>query len=210
MLGKLLDALQQSDYADNTIVVVWSDHGWQLGEKQHWRKFALWENLARCVLMIKSPRGIAALPGGAEAGANCKRVTSLIDIYPTLLELCDLPPRDELDGHSLLPLLINPDTEWNYPAITTYDYSEFSIRTERWRYISYIDGSEELYDHDNDPEEWTNLASHPEYQQVKTKMIKHIPENPAPLRQETLIKIMPHHIPPYGSKEEYRRRNENK
>jgi len=210
MLGKLLDALQQSDYADNTIVVVWSDHGWQLGEKQHWRKFALWENLARCVLMIKSPKGIAALPEGAKIGANCKRITSLIDIYPTLLELCDLPPRDELDGHSLVPLLLNPNTEWNYPAITTYDYSEFSIRTERWRYISYIDGSEELYDHDNDPEEWTNLATHPEHQQVKARLTKHIPDNPAPLRKETLIEIMPHHIPPYGSKEEYRRRNKSK
>ncbi len=206
MLGRLLDALEASQYADNTVVVVWSDHGWQLGEKQHWRKFALWENLARCVLMIKVPRGNAVLPSGSQSGVDCGRVTSLVDLYPTLVELCGLPARSDLDGRSLVPLLSDPTQEWNHPAITTYDFSEFSIRDERWRYIRYIDGSEELYDHDSDPEEWENLAGKPEWQEVRQKLAALVPDEPAPLRAETLIEIMPHHIPPYGSAAEYRRR----
>ncbi len=206
MLGKLLDDLEKSPYADNTIVVVWSDHGWQLGEKNHWRKFALWDNLARTVLMIKVPEGIKGLPEGSLPGARVERVTSLMDIYPTLVELAGLPSRPELDGRSLLPLLTNPKTEWPYPAITTYDITEFSIRTEDWRYIRYLDGSEELYDHRSDPEEWENLANNPAYQEKLTEMRSYIPANPAPLRKETLIPLMPHHFPPYTSKEDYQQR----
>jgi arylsulfatase A-like enzyme len=209
MVGKLLDALENSAYADNTIVMLWSDHGWQLGEKEHWRKFALWDNVARTVLMIKVPKGTAGLPEGSKVGGRCNRVTSLVDLFPTLLELCGLPEKEGLDGHSLVPLLRAPDAEWSYPAITTYDFSEFSIRTERWRYIHYIDDSEELYDHDNDPEEWTNLASDPKYADVKAEMAKHIPTDPAPL-VETSIELMPHHIKPLGSKEEYLKSKEKK
>jgi arylsulfatase A-like enzyme len=210
MLGRLLDALEASDYADNTIVVVWSDHGWQLGQKQHWRKFALWENVARCVLMVRTPEAresLSALPGGIRAGERSERVTSLIDIYPTLVELCGLPPRPDLHGRSLVPLLRDPKKDWPYPAITTYDINEFSIRTERYRYIQYIDGSEELYDHENDPNEWRNLAETPEFQSAKRRMRGLVPENPAPLLKETLIELQPHHFPPYLSVEDYERRN---
>ena len=207
MLGRLLDALENSPHRDNTIVVVWSDHGWQLGEKSHWRKFALWENVARCVLMIKVPKGNKVLPAGTK-GTSCERVTSLIDIYPTLIELCGLRERPGIDGRSLVPLLREPKTEWNVPALTTYDFSEFSVRDERWRYIRYIDDTEELYDHDNDPEEWKNLAADPEFAEVKARLAGYIPEDPAPLRSETLIELQPHHIPPYQSKEDYRKRRE--
>jgi arylsulfatase A-like enzyme len=206
MAGILLDALENSPYAKNTVIILWSDHGWQLGEKKHWRKFALWDNLARTVLMIKVPEGIAALPEGSKNGEVCNRVTSLIDIYPTIIDLTGLPRRNEHDGHSLVPLLQNPEAEWNYPALTTYDYWEFSVRTEDWRYIRYIDDSEELYDHRADPEEWRNLAYLPEYQNAKKELAKHIPANPAPLLKETLIPLMPHHFPPYISKEDYARK----
>ncbi len=210
MAGRLLDALENSPYAENTIVILWSDHGWQLGEKEHWRKFALWENLARCVLMIKVPKGTIGLPDGSETGSRCNRITSLMDIYPTLIELCGLPEREGLDGHSLVPLLRNPRLEWDYPAITTYDFWEFSVRTEDWHYIRYIDASEELYNLRNDPEEWTNLAVNPQYKQVKEKLAACIPPDPAPLRKETMIEIMPHHTPPYASREEYFQKKQKK
>ena len=202
MVGKLLDALESGFYANNTIVVLWSDHGWQLGEKQHWRKFALWENVLRTVLMIKVPEGCPGLPEGSPAGQRCDRITSLLDLYPTLLDLCGLPLKDGLDGRSLIPLLRDPGKKWDFPAITTYDYSEFSIRTEDWRYTRYIDDSEELYDHREDPEEWTNLAQNPKYRKVLERLSRFIPENPAPVK-DTSYKLMPHHIPPLKSKEEY-------
>ena len=191
-------------------MIVWSDHGWQLGEKNHWRKFALWDNLARTVMMIKAPKGVPGLPEGSRAGGRSERVTSLMDIYPTILDLAGLPERKELDGRSLVPLLKDPAAEWNYPAITTYDYGEFSIRTEDWRYIRYIDDNEELYDHRNDPEEWHNLANDPQYADIKAKMASYVPENPAPLLENTLIDLMPHHIPPIRSKEDYLNRKKQK
>lgn len=205
LVGKLLDALEASPHRDNTIVVLWSDHGWQLGEKEHWRKFALWENVAQSVLMFKIPEGMPGLVEGSVAGGRCNRVVSLLDIFPTLLELCGLPAKKDLDGHSLVPLLRNPEAEWTFPAITTYDVTEFSIRTEDWRYIRYIDDSEELYDHRNDPEEWTNLANDPGYATVKEEMSRHLPSRPAAF-VDTSYEIMPHHFPPYRSKEDYRKR----
>jgi len=202
LVGVLLDALAGSPYAKNTIVVLWSDHGWQLGEKEHWRKFALWENVLRTVFMVKVPGGIPGLPEGSAAGVRCDRITSLLDIFPTLLELCGLPQKEGLDGHSLIPLLEDPASDWDYPAISTYDFSEFSVRTPQWRYTRYIDDSEELYDHWKDPEEWTNLAYKPGFKDIKKKLSLYFPQNPAPLA-ETSYKLMPHHLPPYKSKEEY-------
>ncbi len=203
LVGTLLDALDASPYADNTVVVLWSDHGWQLGEKEHWRKFALWDNVAHSVLMFRVPEGTPGLPEGTSAGGRAKRVVSLLDIFPTLLELSGLPPKDGTDGHSLVPLLENPETEWDYPAITTYDFAEYSVRTEDWRYIRYIDDSEELYDHRNDPEEWTNLAGDPKYDSIKEELAGHIPKDPHPF-VDTSYEIMPHHFPPFRTKEEYR------
>jgi len=202
MLGRLLDALEKSPHADNTVIVLWSDHGWQLGEKDHWRKFALWENVLRTVLMIKAPPGTPGLPAGTQAGAACRRVVSLQDMYPTIVDLCGLPPRKDIDGRSLVPLLRNPEAKWNHPAISSYDFSEFSIRTERWRYTRLIDGSEELYDRNKDPEEWTNLADAPQLKEIKAKLARHIPKDPAPLKQ-TSQKLSLHHFPPFRSRAEY-------
>jgi arylsulfatase A-like enzyme len=152
-VGRLLAALDKSAYSDNTIVVLWGDHGWHLGEKQHWRKHALWEVTTQTTLVI-------AVPDGVAKNKLSHRLVSLIDLYPTLVELCGLPPREGLDGQSIVPLLKNPQMKWDRPALTTYGYKNHTVRTERWRYIQYNDGGEELYDHESDPNEWTNLANH--------------------------------------------------
>ncbi len=205
MVGRLLDALDRGPHAENTVVVLWSDHGWQLGEKEHWRKFALWENLARVVLIVRAPPGTPGLPAGTPAGARSPRVVSLLDLYPTLLDLAGLPEKPGLDGRSLAPLLSDPEQEWDHPAITTYFVDEFSIRDERWRYIRYIDGGEELYDHDTDPEEWRNLADDPAHAEVKRALAARLPSEPAPF-VDTSYQLMPHHLPPARSAEEYLRR----
>jgi len=168
-VGRVLDALDRSAYANNTIVVLWGDHGWHLGEKLHWRKFALWEEATRAPLII-------AAPGLTRAEAKCSRTVSFIDVYPTLIELCGLPPRAELEGVSLLPLLKNPSAPWDRSALTTHGRNNHSVRSERWRYIRYSDGTEELYDHENDPLEWTNLAGKPEHAQLKEKLARWLPK----------------------------------
>lgn len=149
-VGRVWDALQASPYSDNTVVVVWSDHGFHLGEKQKWGKRSLWEESTRVPFIIISP--------DLKAGQRCARPVGLVDLYPTLVELCGLPEKSGLDGQSLMPLLVNPDLEWRRPALTTLGPGNHALRSDRWRYIRYADGSEELYDHDVDPAELTNLA----------------------------------------------------
>lgn len=167
-IGRLLDALDQSKYADNTIVVLWGDHGWHLGEKQHWRKHALWEVATHTTLIISTPDRLSA-------NRLCHRPVSLIDLYPTLLVLCGLPAKDGQAGRSLLPLLKDPTQSWNHPVLTTYGFQNHAVQTERWRYIRYRDGGEELYDHATDPNEWTNLASDPQYQAILADLQKALP-----------------------------------
>ncbi len=203
MVGKLLTALEESEYAENTIIVIWSDHGWQLGEKMHWRKFALWENVTRTVLMIKVPKGIEQMPEGSNQGGETTNLTSLLDIYPTLIDLCGLPEQNELDGVSLKPILTNPDTLIPRPIITTYDYGSYSVRYMNWHYIKYVDDTEELYDLDNDPEEWYNLAMVDTLAKVKSKLAAVIPEDPIALPEVSLLELMEHHVPPIRSKEYY-------
>ncbi len=174
MLGRLLDAFDKSPYAKDTIVMLWSDHGWHLGEKLHWRKFSLWEEATHNVFMVSAP-------GVTKAGGRCDRTVSLLDIYPTLIDLCSLPAKKGLEGKSILPLLKNPATGWSHPAVTTFRQGNHSVRSEKWRYIRYKDGTEELYDHDKDPMEWTNLAGKPESLPVKKEHIKWLPKlNAAP------------------------------
>ena len=203
MLGILLNNLKNSPFAENTIVVVWSDHGWQLGEKMHWRKFALWENVTRTVMMIKVPEGLTSMPGGSAKNKSTTSLTSLLDIYPTLVELCQLPERNDLDGKSLIPLLKNPEQNISRPIITTYDYGDYSVRHENWHLIKYIDDSEELYDLKNDPEEWHNLADVDSLMEIKNKLIAFIPKKRVDLPEESLIELMEHHIPPVKSEAFY-------
>ncbi len=167
-LGRVLDALDNSAYRDNTIIVLWSDHGWHLGEKLHWRKFALWEEATHNVMMW-------VVPGMTSPGLRCDSPVNLLDIYPTLIELCDLEPKPELEGTSLMPLLENPSSLWERPSLTTHGMNNHSLRSNRWRYIQYADGSEELYDHDNDELEWTNLAMDEKYDSVKQELKQWLP-----------------------------------
>ncbi len=149
-VGRVIEALEQSPHADNTVVVLWSDHGYHLGEKAISGKNSLWERSTRVPLIF-------AGPGVVKAG-RCASPVELLDIYPTLVELCGLPPREGLEGHSLTPQLRDPAAPRKWPAITSHNQGNHTIRTDRWRYIRYGDGAEELYDLASDPQEWTNLA----------------------------------------------------
>jgi len=154
MVGRLLDAYDKSPERDNTIICFWSDHGWHLGEKHHWRKFALWEETTR------APH-IWVVPGVTKPDSRCDRTVDYMSIYPTLMDLCGLPTPAHVQGKSLRPLLANPRLPWDQPAITTYRQNNHTVRSETWRYTHYSDGGEELYDQTKDPYEWTNLAKQP-------------------------------------------------
>ncbi|MBP83073.1 MAG: iduronate-2-sulfatase [Verrucomicrobiales bacterium] len=150
-LGRVLAALDVSGQAGNTVVVLWSDHGWHLGEKGHWHKTTLWEEATRVPLIISAP--------GYEP-ARCSRPVSLIDLYPTLDELCGLQPDQAYDGQSLVPLLESPEATLDRIGVTIeYKLGNVALRTDRFRYIRYADGSEEFYDHETDPYEWKNLVN---------------------------------------------------
>lgn len=149
-VGEVVTALQRSGYRDNTIIVLWSDHGYHLGEKNTVQKHSLWERSAHIPMIFAGP--------SIQSGKFCERVVSLVDLYPTLADLCNLPSLQNSDGRSVAPLLRNPDRHWDFPAISSYRGQNFAVQSERYRYYLYKDGSEELYDHVNDLNEWQNLA----------------------------------------------------
>ena len=172
--GRVLDALEKSRHADNTITVLWGDHGWHLGEKEHWRKHALWNVSTRTPLIFAEPFNSEA-PRGIVKDQVCEHPVSLIDIYPTLIDLCGLPKRDGLNGHSLQSLLKNPGQQWDHPVVMTFGFNNHAIQTQRWRYIRYADGGEELYDHHNDPNEWVNLSSSSQCKAIILNLKTHLP-----------------------------------
>jgi arylsulfatase A-like enzyme len=179
-VGRVIDALDKSDYKDNTIVVLWTDHGWHLGEKEHWRKFALWEEATRTPLMWVIPKGLSdALPAGTKAGVRVDHPVSLLDIYPTLVELTGVGPNHALMGDSLVPLLEDPKADFRGATVMTYGRNNHAVRTAEYRYIRYADGGEELYDHRDDEYEWKNLAKDPRYEEVITGLRKWIPSENA-------------------------------
>ncbi|XZE56913.1 sulfatase-like hydrolase/transferase [Planctomycetaceae bacterium SH139] len=168
MLGRVLDALESGPNAKNTIVVLWSDHGWQLGEKEHWQKYTPWRAVTRVPLMIRVPEQTSdALPSGTQAGTVCDAPVNLLSLFPTLLDLCKLPPNPNSDGPSLLPLLTDPAaSDWEHDSVTFLSKpNTYAISGRTHRYIHYADGGEELYDIRKDPYEWTNLAGDPASQQ---------------------------------------------
>jgi arylsulfatase A-like enzyme len=167
-VGRLIDALEASEYRDNTIICLWSDHGWSLGEKEHWRKFALWEEPTRTVFIWK-------VPGMTPAGVKCPRPVDFMSIYPTLCALTGVERPSHVEGLDISALLKNPDAKWDTPALTTFHQNNHSFRSEQWRYIRYADGSEELYNHDIDPYEWNNVATDANYADIKAAFASHFP-----------------------------------
>ncbi len=165
MLGRVLDALEEGPNRDSTIVVLWSDHGWHLGEKQHWQKFTAWRACTRVPLMIKVPPGIApGLPAGTRADTMCNRPVNLLSLYPTLVELAGLPAEITNDGPSLVPLLKKPRRSWDHVSITHLGSpGNFGLSAQDWRYIHYANGDEELYHISTDPYEWNNMAADEKY-----------------------------------------------
>lgn len=163
MVGRVLDALDRSPHRDTTIVILWSDHGWHLGEKQHWQKYTAWRVCTRVPLIVRVPPGTPALQEGTTAGAVCSKPVNLLSLFPTLTELAGLPPNEDVDGPSLIPLLADPQSDWPHVS-TTYlaDPGSYGLSTEQWRLIHYANGDEELYDIAADRYEWSNLASRPE------------------------------------------------
>lgn len=170
-VARVLKALESNGLKENTIVVLWSDHGWHLGEKQITGKNTLWDDGTRVPLIFAGP--------GITAGQKCSQPAELLDMYPTLVELCGLPERKGLEGHSLMPQLKDASAPRKWPAITTHNHDNHGIRSEHYRYIQYADGSEELYDLRKDPNEWKNVAGEESYADILEEHRKWVPEKSA-------------------------------
>ncbi len=173
MVGRLMDALERSGRSADTVVVLWSDHGFHLGEKGRWRKFTLWEESTHVPLIVVAP-------GTTEPGSTTGAAVSLMDVYPTVVDLAGLEAPEHLEGRSLRPLLEDPETDWPHAAVTTWLYGNHAVRDARYRYIRYAGGEEELYDHAQDPQEWENLASDPMMAAVKERLKSFLPKTNAP------------------------------
>lgn len=171
-IGRVLETLRQSGQENRTLVVLWSDHGWHLGEKGITGKNTLWERSTRVPLLLAGP--------GVAAGTRCQRPVELLDLYPTLAEYCGLKLPPGLEGISLMPWLKDPQATRERPAITTHNPGNHAVRTERWRYIRYADGSEELYDLQTDPHEWHNLAGQTRYTELKRELARWLPRKDVP------------------------------
>ena len=172
-LGRLLDAFEKSAYRDNTIICLWGDHGWHLGEKHHWRKFALWEEATKAPFMW-------VVPGVTKPNTLCERTVDFMSIFPTLTDLCGIPTPAHNEGVSIRRLLADPKASWDLPARTTYKFNNHTVRSEGWRYIRYANGDEELYDEAKDPNEWTNLAAQPGFAARKAELAAFLPKTNAP------------------------------
>ncbi len=182
-IGRVLDAYEASPHKESTIICLWGDHGWHLGEKEHWRKFALWEEATRAPF-------IWVVPGVTTPGGVCQRPVDFMSIYPTLCDLTGIETPGWVEGNNIKTLLANPGMTWDHVAVTTFGQNNHAVRTERWRYIHYADGGEELYDHNNDEYEWTNVANQPEYIAFKAELAKHLPSvNVAELKSPGKSKV---------------------
>lgn len=163
-VGKVIKALEEIKLADNTIIVLWSDHGYLLGEHKQWMKQSLFEEAARVPLIIIDPTS-------KTKGKTCEGLVELVDIYPTLTDICRLPVPHKFAGKSLKPFLNNPEKEgfkYAFTQVARGTSMGRSIRSDRWRYIEWDNGKAgvQLYDHKNDPKEYINLAQDPEYSKI--------------------------------------------
>ena len=168
-VGRVLDAFDKGSYGGNTFIVLFSDHGFHIGEKERHAKRSLWQDGARVPMMIIGP--------GIPKGQVCNKPVQLLDIYPTILELSGLKADPKHEGNSLVPLLKNPESDWEHYARTSFGPGNYAIVSERYRFIQYNDGSEEFYDHENDPNEWYNVIT-------KEKYVKIIEEHRLQIPQE--------------------------
>ncbi len=177
-VGRVLDALDKGPHAADTVVVLFSDHGYHLGEKDRVSKHSLWEESARVPLVVAPAKSQGEQFG--KAGQLCSKPVGLIDLYPTMLQMCGLPAKKSNQGDSLVPLLKNPSANWRFSTLTTYARGNHTLRSERYRYLRFEDGSEELYDHAEDPNEWTNLATRLKYTKLLKQFRKELPAKEAP------------------------------
>ena len=161
-IGRLLDELKENPRKRDTVIVLTSDHGWNIGEKTHWCKAAIWRNTTRVPFMV-------VLPGVSNAGLRNNQPISHVDIYPSLCDFAGIPKPAHLEGRSILPLLKDPSATRDF-AFLSYGPENTAAQSERYRYLRYEDGSEELYDHQKDPHEWTNLIGDKKYQKQMKKM----------------------------------------
>ena len=168
-VGEVLRGLQNSPRANNTIVILWGDHGWHLGEKLRYRKATAWTEATRLPLVIRTP--------DMNSRADCSRPVNLIDLFPTLIDYCGLPAKPEIDGKSLVPLLKDPQAAWDDATVTIAGEGNASVSGERWKFIRYVDGTEELYDLESDPQEWNNLITKmtPKAESAKAKLAAFVP-----------------------------------
>ena len=198
MVGRVIDALESGPNRDNTIVVLWSDHGWHLGEKQHWQKYTAWRICTRVPLIFRVPPGAAGLPQGTRAGDICPKPVNLLSLFPTLTELAGLPHKADNDGPSIVPLLEDPQADWHHVSVTHLaEPGSFGLSAERWRYIHYANGDEELYDCQADRHEWNNLARKADYKGKLDEMRNLAPTTFAPFvppRVESLPKLKWHAV----------------
>jgi arylsulfatase A-like enzyme len=174
-VGRVLETLEKSPHADNTIIVLWSDHGYHQGEKRSFRKFSLWEEATRVPFIIVDPR-----PGKTKSG-NCNEAVSLIHVYRTLADMAGLEAPGYVDGKSLVPQLNDPAAPIAMPAITTWGRGNYTVRDDNWRYIRYFDGGEELYNHSSDPQEWNNLIDDASLAAKKNELAAFLPKSESPL-----------------------------
>ncbi len=193
MVGRVIKALEDGPNRDNTIVVLWSDHGWHLGEKQHWQKFTGWRVCTRVPLIVRVPAGVPGLPKGTKAGSTCSAPVNLLSLFPTLTALAGLPAKEDNSGPSILPLLKNPDADWSHVSVTYLgDRGSYGLSDKGWRYIHYANGEEELYDSRADRYEWTNLATKSEHALKLAELRKKGPRSFAPLvraKDESLSRL---------------------
>ncbi len=176
LLGSLLRELDRSEHAKNTWIVLWSDHGWHLGEKDHWGKATGWFRATRVPLLIVPP--LSVRPDGFQPGTKCDQPVNLIDLFPTVAAMAGLRPNDGLEGASLLPLVSDPDSDWPDHTVTTFGRGNHAITTKRWRFIQCFDGSAELYDRSEDPHEWHNLIDDPRWRQLVIEFKSNVPKEP--------------------------------
>ncbi|AWW32850.1 sulfatase [Echinicola strongylocentroti] len=185
-IGRVITALEESQHAQNTVIVLWSDHGYRLGEKGTFAKHALWDPATNAPLLFKAP--------GLPAGKVITEPVEMLDIYPTLLELCGLEKYPRNEGKSLVPLMKGNSKGEENVAITTFGMNNHAVRTNKYRYIQYEDGTEELYALQEDPNEWVNQAQNPAYEEVVNRLKKHLPSTNAKWDDNSSYSFQPYFV----------------